>query len=736
MMKRLLRKPAQAGQVVLVVLTLLAIALPWQSVSAETIKAPLKQENTYTLADFDYRTDINFQGVRVDQTFNITLPANWELTTDATLTIRFSHSPALHESSSMVVNWNEERLGSTLLTEEDAQRGEYTISIPSGKVNQGYNALQIEFYMGLQDDFCIDYDNPAVWAVVHNNTSISFSHEMFSGDTTLGSAPAALMDNSLLTDNAVTLIVPPNPDNEHLQALTIIASQLGRWADWRRSSMSMMTTEEALAAAPSGNLVLVATREEVSSFDTDLARGINAGISDYYNSDTNHPDILTGDGMVSWQPSPFDPKFNALLLSGETPEAVLKSAKAVTFEPFFSQAEGNWSLVRSVPEPQPITDALGVSFADLGYENLTAYGTREQTLTYNFPLSSLWNIDSEAWLDLSFLHAKLLNGNRSTLNVLVNGIPVTSFELNDRNADDGYEEIRIPLRYLIVGDNTITLQANMDFTDDVGDFQQFCTDDTYPRAWLTIQADSGLRFPDVPQHAPLSISQFPYGFANTYSYEGFAFGLPPAPSVDTLKALSQLAFSFGKALPGNPTEIQVIQTADDPATYQDFNYVVLLGETNAILSTDLNAQLPVPLDLATGLPVNNDLTLQADNTEGSLGFVEAFQFEDGPVVLLVTGNDTQALSEVTSVLSQPGIRQSLEGSVAVISSRESAAAYQPEGTGRVTLAQPRNQIMINTPLEIGGQSIWILWVTAGILGISVIILLVALLRKNTRGEES
>jgi hypothetical protein len=88
------------------------------------------------------------------------------------------------------------------------------------------------------------------------------------------------------------------------------------------------------------------------------------------------------------------------------------------------------------------------------------------------------------------------------------------------------------------------------------------------------------------------------------------------------------------------------------------------------------------------------------------------------------------------MLSEPGVRQTLEGSIAVVSSAETAAAYQPEGAEPVTLAQAQDEIMIATPLEIGGQSIWILRVTAGILGISVIILLIALLRKNKRGEES
>ncbi|MDY6874146.1 MAG: cellulose biosynthesis cyclic di-GMP-binding regulatory protein BcsB, partial [Chloroflexota bacterium] len=234
----------------------------------------------------------------------------------------------------------------------------------------------------------------------------------------------------------------------------------------------------------------------------------------------------------------------------------------------------------------------------------------------------------------------------------------------------------------------------------------------------------------------LSISQFPYGFADPHSYEGFAFSLPTSPDTATMMAMSQLAFSYGKALSGNPAMIQVIENADDPAAYQAFDYVVLLGEAEDVVSAKLNAQLPMPLDMETGLPADNNLILQADNTDGSLGYIEAFESGEGAIVLLVTGNDPQTLTEASTLLSSPGIRQTLEGSVAVVSSIETAAAYYPDGAGPVSLDQRGDEIMLTTPLEIGGQSIWILRVTAGILGISVIIMLIALLRKNRRGEES
>jgi hypothetical protein len=139
--------------------------------------------------------------------------------------------------------------------------------------------------------------------------------------------------------------------------------------------------------------------------------------------------------------------------------------------------------------------------------------------------------------------------------------------------------------------------------------------------------------------------------------------------------------------------------------------------------------------METGLLSNNDLIMQSDNTEGSLAYLEAFEYGEGGIMLLITGNDPQALSNAVSTLSEPGIRQSLEGPVAVVSSGETASAYQPQDSEPV-ISAPSQDISITTPFETGSQSIWVLRVTAGIVGVSVIILLIALFRKNKRGEES
>ncbi len=714
----------------------LAAIYPSQAVIAADTPSQSALKDTYTLADFNYRTDINFQGVLVDHTFNITIPENWELTSDITLKIHFAHSSALQESSSMAVDWNQERLGSTLLKKSTADHSIFIVTIPAEKVLLGYNALQIEFYMGIMDDFCNDYDNPAVWAVVHNDTSLEFSHDIVAKDLNLRDVPNLLMDSSLLAENKVTLILPDQPDLAHLNALAVFGTKLGQLADWRKADVNFMTSSEAKKTKPDGNLVLFGTNDEVLAFNNDLGTGIANILDAYQSGSSSRTPIAEDDGLVMLQPSPFDDRYHVLTLSGQTSAAVEKSARGAAFETLFTQSTGTWTIVRTLPKSNMVGGQLSLTLEDLGYTDMTTYGTQEQTFQFNLPLSSTWSVDSEAWLDLHFNHSALLNRSRSTLSVLINSIPISSIALTPENAEDGYEEVLIPLRYLEIGNNSITLQANMSYTSNVTDMENYCTDNTNSRAWLTVHASSAIRFPDVSQQTPLNISSFPYGFADPYNFEGFAFALPESLGESGFNALTDLAFTLGKAMLGNPTDIQLVYTGNNQDSYNEFNYVVFLGKVRDLVAAGLNDNLPISFDVNSGQLEPNDTIMQVDNGVGHPAYMEAFATDQNTVMLALVGSDAQALMNAGEFLSQSGFGTATEGNVAVINSPDNGSVYLAgdfESAATITQADSRTTL---ATLAAGDQSIWVLRVAVGTLAISVIVLLIALFRKNKHGNES
>ena len=689
--------------------------------------------NSFSLADFSYPTDINYQGVDEEHVFGITFPMNWEIAGPALLTIHFSHSNQLHPSSSLIVDWNNERIGTTLLTEENAQLGTFEIAIPAEKLIQGYNALKIGFFMGISEDFCTDYKNQGVWAVVHNDTSIAVNPEIVPRNTDLSIAPDIFVDSSLLAENTVTLIIPDSSSNQHLNALAVMATKLGQLADWRNINVQLMSIREARQSKPDGNLILFGTLNEIESFSS----GLLPEIDNIYNQYAEHSPLGDEDGLISLQESPFNENNHLMALTGKTPDAVEKSARAAAFDELYEQSNGTWAVVRSLTDvTERISDPLTLSFADLGYLDQSVSGTHEQDIQYVLPVSSLWSVDGEAWIDLYFTHSEMLSRELSSVSVLVNTIPIASFELNSKNAEDGRKEIRIPLRYLDVGENIIAFKVNMQFSDETMMMQDSCLPGATPRAWFNIASESTIRLPDVSRLVSLDLSHFPYGFSDPFTFDGFAFGIPGSMDSVGMSGLVNLAVTFGKATLGNPASIDLLFLNEDLSQFDEYDHVVLLGTTEALVNDSLNEVLPLPLDPDSGLPQDSASLLIVETPSGIQSFLEAFLSGQSDSYLVLISEESEGISLAGDFLSNPGVRFAMNGNVALITSAENASSYQIETEERSSGEQVQPTTDEPFAALTNYQSIWVVRVAIGVAGLSVIVLLIALFRKKPSSKES
>jgi hypothetical protein len=633
-----------------------------------------------------------------------------------------------------LVSWNSEPIGSTLLTEENAQNGVLEIAISPENLNKGFNALQIEFFMGIVEDFCIDYDNPAVWAVVHKDTSITLTYQKQAQESDLKLAPEILIDSSPLAENTITLIVPPDPGLEISQALARMGAKLGRMADWRNTDIHFMTMDQASVARPAGDLIILGTLDQINASFSDLYSQFTVLLSETI---MNQVSVRTNDGLVFFQPSPFDPQAKVLTLTGDSLEALDKSVSAATLSSFYEGSSGTWSVVKSVPDlPEvPGSGELSFSLEDLGMGPQTASGTREQTIEFNLPLSAHWDVNTEAWLELHFAHSELLNSERSTLSVLLNDIPVASIPLTPDTATDGFEEIRIPLRYFRVGNNTFTLRANLEHRDSRQDARDFCTDETYPRAWITIHPDTAVVLPEAPGQLTLNLGSFPFGFADVYSYKNFSFVLGSQDTNAALSAMLDIAVSMGKALRGHPAGLSV-RSFDEYEQAEGIKFHIMIGASEQMATSSLNDQLLIPIDPAAGSLQPNTTTLKIETPADILAVLQAFFDERGNIFLLLTGQDPQALAAGAALLTDPAARAALDGNLAVLTASDRAVSYQVSSGQQASGADLPPSPGEDQPLRLDEQSIWLVRISIGLVILSVIILIIALiLKKPNAGEK-
>jgi hypothetical protein len=647
------------GQITLAIL--IAWALCLQSVGP-VLAGPVSEEDSnlvqYTLEDFGISSDDVYQGVLVSRDYGVTLPVSWDFPQDAELNLLFDHSKALHPKSSMVVDWNGTRLASIQLTSDNADDGRLDVKIPAERIKSGYNTLHVEFYMGISDDFCEDYDNPAVWAVIRKSTLLKLYEKAVTPEPDLGQFPLPFIDSSLLIDNQITLLVPDQPGNGELNAMAVIGAKLGQLSgSWRPLKLLTETYSQAANKPPKGNLIGIGTVQSLEKLGLSVSSAkANPGI-----------------GLLDEQVSPYDPDSLILMVTGKEQAEVEKAARALADSTLYARLSGQTA---EILENQTVSSGLAPSgasltFEQLGYPNSAVYGTREQKISYTIPLPALWQAKTEAKLHLHYTHSELLENKRSTLTVAVNNLPVGSVALNSENSNDAYADFNLPLSYFHTGNNYLTVLTTMQVFSNQNDADQFCTDDHMNRAWLTVEKDSSIQFPSSPDKVTTDISNFPFTFMGASDLSQFALVVPDQVSQTDLKAITTLAMTVGKIAQGEPVQPVVLPAAQAAVREEERPYQVVVGLPlkNAAIH-EAKDLLPQPFDPATGLTMPIARLSAINSANVPTGYIEAYVAKNRMPRMVVTGNQEAGLLLAVDQLSDNAKVAALKGDLAITTAKD------------------------------------------------------------------
>lgn len=626
---------------------------------------PLSSEKVkeYTLEDTGISTDDVLKGILVSRDYGISLPATWDIT-DAQVRIDFSHSQILNPKSSMAIDWNDVRLASTQLTIENADHGQLIVNIPAENVKKGYNTLHVELYMGISDNFCDDYDNPSVWATIHKSTAFLFDNNLLTSQPDLGSLPLPFFDESPFAENVITLVMADQPGIGEMNALASVGAKLGELAGgWRKVSINLISTADAIKEQIQGNVILVGTLDSVNQLDPSVTV-------------SEEPE---GGGILEEFVSPYDQTALFLVITGKTQEEVEKAGRAFANRTLYTRLGGTRVVIKENATASSGTriHQLSTTFEELGYKNRSASGSRDQKLSFTIPLNSTVQSKLNAVLDLHFIHSVITSEEDPILSVLVNGLPVGSIKLNSDNANGGEATFQIPLNFFHAGNNDLSFEANMHILNNREDIALYCADRHIAEAWFTVNSDSKLTFPSGSDTATIKISDFPYIFMGTSDLSQLAFVMPEKTSFADLQTLSILALAFGKSSAGDPLMPHVIPASQISQFEGKYLYQVLIGlPVNHSDFLSQNDQIPLKFDPSTGtaepLPVLDTI----ESGKISTGYVEAYLSNQSDIPrLIITGNDENGLLLAANLLNDNTAVINLNGDVAITTGKDRVISF-------------------------------------------------------------
>jgi len=717
----------------------IALLFPFQPalfVKAQTATPTGAENISFTLNDLGYTSDDEYQGVLVSRTYDVNLPVSWSYTQPATVTVRFSHSPSLNSHSSLAADWNGVRVGSVLLDPSNVDQGSLQLTIPATALVAGYNSLTLQFYMGISDNFCDDFDNPAVWAVVHNTTSFELAYSPQPASLDLHGLPGFLIDPSLIRKNTVTLVLPNQPTAAELNAATLVSAKLGQMADWRTLDVKALPLEQFKAQSPAGNVIFIGTAQHLAAQTATLLPSFTGTGDSLQLKDLNSQAIAADSGVLWLQASPSDPTASWLTVTGATDAALQKAASAFATTSAFDRLSGPLGVILNTPSVAATANAspgLTYSLADLGYADIVATGMRQQTSYINFPVQLAFNSQGEATFKLIFSHSTQLNPDRSSLDVLVNSVPVTSIGLNSQNAQNAEADIQIPLRLFKLGSNTITLNGNIQVNQSTEQSTLYCTDKYYSDSWLTVDSDSTLSFPAGTGQKTASLTGYPTLYLGSASLANLAFVVPDSTDWATAATVLQVANRLGRTAVGDQLASAVIPASQEASSTAQRPYEIVVGlpAQNPVIM-QLNDLLPQPFeaDKVTPKPLSGVVSISP--ASGSLGYIESLFTKDGQYRLVLTATSDEGLGWIANVLNTPSLYKDFDGNLAVLSSSTEVAFL----TINSATSLVSNQAPAATPsTPQGGLSqypSWVIWLAVIIFVLSLGALLFIRLMRNRK----
>ncbi|MBI4213340.1 MAG: cellulose biosynthesis cyclic di-GMP-binding regulatory protein BcsB [Chloroflexi bacterium] len=481
--------------------------------------------------------NISFRELQVDdQTlrgFNPTLdvwvtPPGGSLAGDGALNLFFVPSPLLGPPSSMTISLNNAAVWSGSLDNLGGSRQALRVPLPRELLRSDLNRVNFQFLLRLLDDDCRTPDNAARYVTLFRDSYLGFEpEEVETVAADLLQFPLPFLSaSSPLTP--INVVVPDSPRSEHLTAAAQFAARIGRSAGPTTPNLVLLRSGSATPARmASGHVVLVGTPEEIPWFAQAHEELPVRWLSDPRGAwvSTEGIEVDQDDGLVAIGRSPWNRLRGLLAITGARPEGISKAGAALAAGTVGGVGRGAVAVVPQMPGPRAISSTLGSSLgftlADLGHRSTTLGGQGTHRFGVTFT-AGMPDPSRPATIELLTVHSGIMDVERSSSAVNVNGTSIGSVALDASTASFGRSQLSIPAGLVRPGVNSLSIDFTLHLPQ-----QTECGPLAEERAWVSLLSSTKVSIPQV-SGAALDLEAYPYPFVHNRVLNNVALLLPEA----------------------------------------------------------------------------------------------------------------------------------------------------------------------------------------------------------------
>jgi hypothetical protein len=612
-----------------------------------------------TFRDLGY-DDRTVHSVTGGLSYNVPLPRGQSLRPGAHVEIEISHSPLLlPDESTMTIAAGGRNVTSAFLTDETRDRGRIVVPLPVEALGAGGFTIQISFHLRSSRGECEDPYNPALWATVHQSSTVVLPLARSGDSVRLQDLPDLLLASASGTDSEPLRIAVPaaGTSAEELEAAGLVAFQYGRWAVGTGVD-PIVEAAPVTSVEPHGG-ILVGTGSALS------IRGPAGAVGWNGQSFVVAGGILPGDHGLLALASRERP---LLIVGGATPEAVRTAAEALVQPERRDLLYGDHAIVSG--ENVAWNDGGrpwrygAASFAQLGVARQDVIGPGEHAVRLHFERPPGWVLRDGGTLDLGIAVTPGARSGTSWVSVRLNGIELGSQWLDAE--DNGVRRYRFPLpaeQLNATLDGVPLRRLDLDVRFFLGVEQSRCVSSSQEGMEATLLPSSAWRLPH-DQYRGMDLGRFPAMFFGATAPR-VSVVLPDQPSPAELSAGMTMMAGLGYWSGSDDVAWPRLVTAGNLSDRdRRADHLILVGGPETSRVSDAASRLDRTLFESHEPPLYGQAGVNAARW-GMLNLGRS-PWGRSRLVLAITDSDRDGVGPATAALVRTGMREQIRGRTVVI----------------------------------------------------------------------
>ncbi|HLO18011.1 MAG TPA: cellulose biosynthesis cyclic di-GMP-binding regulatory protein BcsB [Anaerolineales bacterium] len=654
--------------------------------------------------------DLGFQETSLVSPFDATrvlfsIPPNWRLKPGGT--VQLDYEITLSGTDAGLIGKDKNPYGGSLLLTFNNQvvgtiglqdLGPQTIQLqlPPNALTSVRQDGRHQLTISLDAQFSCLYNVRAV-VTIKPTSSFKLPFEVSSPELDLSRLPAPFHLRNALVPDSTLVVVPNDPDPKELKAalnlMSGFGSIVGETFDFGLVTAGELTDDNLT----NSNLIFVGRPEQL-----DLLSNVKFPLAVQNKKFVNLPAESEADGVVEMALSPWNESKAALLVSGDSPDAVLKAAQAVSSGKILIYQSPALAYVADV---QVLANALPVvedfTLKSLGYSTETLSGIGLNSVQYSFNASKEQLGAKDALINLMYYHSGLIDYGFSSFTVELNNQVIDSTPFSKESEQLTTLQIKIPPGVLRFGENRLTVSARMLTTTS-------CDSTGFSSPWLTISDQTNLHLPaatgaNSDSAALLDLKSYPSFFLTQSDLGDVAFVLPKSNPL-TWKIAGQIAYNLGRTANPLISNLEAVYADNVPQQVLAANSLIVIGKSSTVpLLSKINDQLPAPFDLSNDTASESNMQVVYRIPKGmSVGYLELLNspYNAEKPILVLAGNSDDGVVLAGNALLQNQLNSQLSGVFAVTDGKQVATSNASSTFSAVgTLVAP-GQAVVTTPIPI------------------------------------